>query len=122
MRKKSLLKKIIGGLLIFGISPLSTFAAETTVGVNITGVPSYDVKVTLTADVEVDLPKDVVSGLDIAMKVLKPIDDISFCILSSKDVVRHPLVQKIVNAYEKYEEKQQQRKEHRVRNIRRMKR
>ena len=45
------------------------------------------------------------SGLDIACKVLKNIDDISICNLTSKDVVRHPLVQKIVKAYEEYERK-----------------
>ena len=44
-------------------------------------------------------------GLDVALKVLKDIDDISICHLTSLDVVRHPLVQKIVNAYEKYEDK-----------------
>ena len=39
------------------------------------------------------------------MRVLGKIDDIGFCKLSSKDVVRHPLVQKIVKAYDDYEEK-----------------
>ena len=39
------------------------------------------------------------------MKVLKNVEEISFCTLTSKDVVRHPLVQKIVNAYEDYEKK-----------------
>ena len=46
------------------------------------------------------------SGLDVAMKVLKKIDDIGFCQLTSKDVVRHPLVQQIVQAYDAYEKKQ----------------
>ena len=40
-----------------------------------------------------------------SFKVLKKIDEIGFCELTSKDVVRHPLVQKIVQAYEVYEEK-----------------
>ena len=40
------------------------------------------------------------------MKVLKKIDDIGFCQLTSKDVVRHPLVQQIVQAYDDYEKKQ----------------
>lgn len=40
------------------------------------------------------------------MKVLKKIDDIGFCQLTSKDVVRHPLVQQIVQAYDEYEKKQ----------------
>jgi len=43
------------------------------------------------------------SGLDVALKVLKNIDDIGISMLSSKDVVRHPLVQKIVKAYDEYE-------------------
>ena len=53
-----------------------------------------------------DLPNDQASGLDIAARVLKNIEGIGFCELTSKDVVRHPLVQKIVDAYEKYEKKE----------------
>ncbi len=61
-------------------------------------------KVVVTGDAsQKDLPRDMPSGLDIAMKVLRKIDDIGFCQLTSKDVVRHPLVQKIVEAYESYE-------------------
>ena len=41
-----------------------------------------------------------------ALRVLKKIDDIGICNLTSKDVVRHPLVQKIVQAYDDYENKQ----------------
>ena len=52
-----------------------------------------------------DLSPDAKSGLDVAVKVLSKIDDIAFCNLTSKDVVRHPLVQKIVKAYETYEAK-----------------
>ena len=64
-------------------------------------------KVIVTGDLsQKDLPKEVTSGLDVAMKVLKKIDDIAFCELTSKDVVRHPLVQQIVQAYEDYENKQ----------------
>ena len=55
-----------------------------------------------------DLPTDQISGLETALKVLKGIDDIAFCELTGKDVVRHPLVQKIVIAYDKYEEKQKE--------------
>ena len=63
-------------------------------------------KVIITGDrTQKDLPVDSVSGLDIALNVLKDIDDIGFAKLTSKDVVRHPLVQKIVEAYEKYEKK-----------------
>lgn len=62
-------------------------------------------KVIVTGDsTQKDLPKDVTSGLDIAAKVLGKIEGISFITLTSKDVVRHPLVQKIVKAYENYEE------------------
>ena len=52
-----------------------------------------------------DLPAGAVSGLDTAVRVLKRIDDIGFCYLNSSDVVRHPLVQKIVQAYDDYETK-----------------
>ena len=69
-------------------------------------------KVVVTGDAsQKDLPKDAVSGLDVAMKVLKKIDDIGFCELTSKDVVRHPLVQQIVQAYEDFEKKQSRRKD-----------
>ncbi|MBO4376533.1 MAG: PhoH family protein [Lachnospiraceae bacterium] len=61
-------------------------------------------KVIVTGDAsQKDLAVGTTSGLDVATKVLKKIDDIAFCNLTSKDVVRHPLVQKIVNAYENYE-------------------
>lgn len=63
-------------------------------------------KAIITGDLsQKDLPHDAQSGLDVALKVLKDIDDISICHLTSLDVVRHPLVQKIVNAYEKYEDR-----------------
>ncbi|WP_251387001.1 PhoH family protein [Mediterraneibacter agrestimuris] len=63
-------------------------------------------KVVITGDsTQKDLPAGTVSGLDVAVKVVKNLDDISICTLSSKDVVRHPLVQKIVKAYEEYEKK-----------------
>ncbi len=61
-------------------------------------------KVVVTGDLtQKDLPSGTRSGLDIAMKVLSHVQDISFCNLTNKDVVRHPLVQKIVEAYDKYE-------------------
>ena len=62
------------------------------------------------------LPRDATSGLDVAMKVLKKIDDIGFCQLTSKDVVRHPLVQQIVQAYDAYEKKQKPERPARRRN------
>lgn len=64
----------------------------------------FSSKAVITGDrTQKDLPRDTQSGLDVAARVLKNIDEIGFCELSSKDVVRHPLVQKIVDAYEKYE-------------------
>lgn len=61
-------------------------------------------KVVITGDLtQKDLPKGMVSGLDTAMKVLKKIEEVAFVQLTSHDVVRHPLVQKIVKAYEEYE-------------------
>ncbi len=63
-------------------------------------------KVVVTGDAtQKDLAPGVKSGLDIALKVLSGIDEIGICRLTSKDVVRHPLVQKIVQAYENYEKR-----------------
>ena len=64
-------------------------------------------KVIITGDMtQKDLPAGTPSGLDVAIKVLKNVDDIGFVYLDNLDVVRHPLVQKIVKAYEEYENKQ----------------
>ncbi len=61
-------------------------------------------KVIITGDcTQKDLAPGVKSGLDVAMQVLSGVADIVFCNMTSKDVVRHPLVQKIVKAYEDYE-------------------
>lgn len=61
-------------------------------------------KVVVTGDSsQKDLAPGMKSGLDVAARVLNKIDDIAFCNLTSKDVVRHPLVQKIVKAYDDYE-------------------
>ncbi len=63
-------------------------------------------KVIITGDAtQKDLPTNVQSGLDVAKKVLHKISEISFVELSSKDVVRHPLVQKIVKAYDLFEQR-----------------
>jgi phosphate starvation-inducible PhoH-like protein len=63
-------------------------------------------KAVITGDkTQKDLPSGVKSGLDDAMSILKNIEDIKICTLDSKDVVRHPLVQRIVNAYETHERK-----------------
>ncbi|MCI8736505.1 MAG: PhoH family protein [Lachnospiraceae bacterium] len=68
-------------------------------------------KVIITGDAsQKDLSPDTKSGLDIAGRVLHGIEDIAFCQLTSKDVVRHPLVQKIVKAYETYEAKEEKRR------------
>ncbi len=64
-------------------------------------------RVVITGDqTQKDLPGGMTSGLDVAMRVLHRIDDIAFCTMTSQDVVRHPLVQKIVNAYEEYEKRE----------------
>lgn len=64
-------------------------------------------KVVITGDAsQKDLMPGTRSGLDVAVQVLKKIDDIAFCNLTSRDVVRHPLVQKIVKAYENYENRE----------------
>ena len=63
-------------------------------------------KVVITGDItQIDLPEDKVSGLKVAMRVLDGIDDIAICRLTGADVVRHRLVQKIIEAYEVYDKK-----------------
>jgi len=65
-------------------------------------------KVIVTGDTtQKDLPKDTISGLDRAINVLQNVEDIAFAKLTNLDVVRHPLVQKIVKAYEEYENKEE---------------
>lgn len=74
-------------------------------------------KVVITGDMtQKDLPSGTQSGLDVAVKVLGKVEEIAFCTLTSKDVVRHPLVQRIVQAYEEYEKKQRPEKAPRDRN------
>ena len=64
-------------------------------------------KVIVTGDMtQKDLPTGTQSGLDVAARVLGKVEGIAFCTLTNKDVVRHPLVQKIVKAYDDYEAKQ----------------
>jgi phosphate starvation-inducible PhoH-like protein len=66
----------------------------------------FDSKVVVTADVtQIDLPEPRKSGVLHALKVLAPIEEIAFCTFTDKDVVRHPLVQKIIKAYQKAEGK-----------------
>lgn len=72
----------------------------------------FSSKAVVTGDVtQIDLPHDKASGLKEVQKVLKNIEGIAFCYLSEKDVVRHPLVQKIITAYEKYNQSQKQKRE-----------
>lgn len=67
-------------------------------------------KVVVTGDLsQKDLPYGAVSGLEQAVTVLKDVEEIGFAYLTNKDVVRHPLVQKIVHAYEKFEAREKYR-------------
>ena len=67
----------------------------------------FNSKCVVTGDrTQKDLPRGTVSGLDLALKILKKINEIGISELTNKDVVRHPLVQKIVEAYEEYETKE----------------
>lgn len=66
----------------------------------------FNSKMVITGDItQIDLPDSKRSGLVEAVKILKNIDDISITRFTEKDVVRHKLVQDIVRAYEKYNEK-----------------
>ncbi len=67
----------------------------------------FSSKAIITGDItQIDLPRDKASGLKQAEKVLRDIEGIKICKLTNKDVVRHPLVQKIILAYEKHEKKE----------------
>ena len=69
----------------------------------------FDSKVVITADVtQIDLPQPAKSGVIHAVKVLTPVKEIAFCTFNEKDVVRHPLVQKIIKAYQKAESRPQE--------------
>lgn len=69
-------------------------------------------KAIITGDItQVDLPDGKRSGLVEAMKILSGIDDIAFCSFSHKDVVRHPLVMKIIQAYEKHDKRISERRQ-----------
>ena len=61
----------------------------------------------VTGDVtQIDLPKGVKSGLKHAVEVLEDVDGIGFTWFDARDVVRHPLVKKILHAYERHEKQQ----------------
>lgn len=71
----------------------------------------YNSKAVVTGDVtQIDLPDGKKSGLREVVKILNDIDDIAIVKFSGKDVVRHRLVQEIIRAYEKYEEKKSESK------------
>lgn len=68
-------------------------------------------KIVITGDVtQIDLPRDKISGLKDAVRVLEGVKDIAICRLTSADVVRHALVQEIINAYERYDKKKEIKK------------
>ena len=61
-------------------------------------------KAVITGDItQIDLPRGKRSGLKEAIKILDHVTGIQFCFLRDTDVVRHPLVRRIINAYEKHE-------------------
>lgn len=63
-------------------------------------------RVVITGDItQIDLPGDKPSGLKEAMKVLKGVEGVSVCQLGKADVVRHVMVQRIIEAYARFEEK-----------------
>jgi phosphate starvation-inducible PhoH-like protein len=75
--------------------------------------------VVITGDAsQKDLAPGAKSGLDVALRVLKNVDEIAVCELTSRDVVRHPLVQKIVNAYEDYEQSQERKEKKKAAKLR----
>lgn len=79
-------------------------------------------KAVITGDLtQKDLPSDAKSGLEQAVKILGSISEIGFSYLTSKDVVRHPLVQKIVKAYDDFEQRKAERRTSRKNNLRNQK-
>ena len=71
----------------------------------------FNSKAVITGDItQIDLPRSTKSGLRHAIEVLAEVDEISFNFFHSEDVVRHPVVARIVTAYEAWEEAEQKRK------------
>lgn len=69
-------------------------------------------KAVITGDItQIDLPKGVYSGLEEVQEILKDVKGVEFVYLKDKDVVRHEVVQRIIKAYERFEEEQLQSKE-----------
>lgn len=74
----------------------------------------FNSKAVITGDItQVDLPRSQKSGLKHAMEVLKEVPELSFNFFDSKDIVRHPVVAKIVQAYDAWEAVDEERKEQR---------
>lgn len=74
----------------------------------------WNTKMIITGDMtQIDLPKECKSGLKEALRILKGVEGISVIELTKKDIVRHQLVTRIVNAYEAYDKRQEE--EHRKR-------
>ncbi len=68
----------------------------------------FNSRMVVTGDVtQIDLPSGQQSGLKQVMKILKGVEGVSVCTFSPKDVVRHPLVQRIIAAYDKYEQRRE---------------
>jgi phosphate starvation-inducible PhoH-like protein len=66
----------------------------------------FNSKAVVTGDItQIDLPRGTRSGLRHAIEVLQKVPGISFSFFQAQDVVRHPVVQRIVQAYENYEQK-----------------
>ena len=73
-------------------------------------------KIVITGDItQIDLPKDTVSGLKEAMRVLDGVEDIAICRLNEADVVRHVIVQRIIKAYEADENRRAKKESREVR-------
>src|SRR5699024_1872341 len=72
----------------------------------------FNSKAVVTGDItQVDLPRGSKSGLRHAIEVLSNVDDLSFNFFHSEDVVRHPVVAKVVIAYEAWEERDNKRRQ-----------
>lgn len=72
----------------------------------------WDTKMIITGDMtQIDLPRGQRSGLSEALQILKDVEGIGFVELSKKDIVRHKLVTRIVNAYESHDDKEKENKE-----------
>lgn len=66
----------------------------------------YGSKAVITGDVtQVDLPSGKKSGLQVIQRILKNVEGVAFCRFNRADVVRHPLVQRVIDAFERYEDK-----------------